>query len=91
MVEFKSYYSFSNVYLIDDNELRVYLSDICKLKYIIELGFITKDDILIHYDVIFNENNIDKYNIYHQLLILKEAINDSEKPKVINYNDCYGC
>ena len=91
MVEFKSYHSFSNVYLIDDNELKEYLSDMCKLKYIIELGFITKADIMVHYNNIFNENNIDKYNIYHQLLLLKESFINSEKPKIINYNQHYGC
>jgi hypothetical protein len=37
MIEFRPYYSLSNVYHINDNELKKYLSDICGLKYIIEL------------------------------------------------------
>jgi hypothetical protein len=93
MVEFALYYSLSNVFHINDNELKKYLSDICRLKYIIELGIIKKDDIKVYSNNIFNENNIDKYNIYKQISELKEAINISETPKKIdiNYNECYGC
>ena len=57
--EFKRYYSFTEVFTINDTELKEYLSDTIQKYYVNELGFIKKEDILNNYVEIFKNNSTD--------------------------------
>ena len=57
--EFKRYYAFSDVFTINNTELKEYLSNIIQKQYVNELGFIKKEDIINNYVEIFKNNSTD--------------------------------
>jgi len=90
--EYKPYYSI-NVYIIYDDELKNYMSNICNLKYITELGLIKKEHIIDNYNNIFNIDIINKYKIGKKIYKFKELFDNNNQEKKIEYNfkECYGC
>jgi len=95
-INLHKYFSMENIFKINDTSLLEYLSNVCNLKYIVELEFIKRDDITKNYNNIFE--SIDKSKDDVKLLIslekLKEEYDDSYKnsfDKVINYDQCHGC
>ena len=77
--EFKRYYSFSDVFTINDTELKVYLSNIIQKQYVNELGFIKKEDILNKYVEIFKNNSTDdtaENSLKDKLLKFKLIVDD---------------
>lgn len=95
-VNLHKYFSMENIFKINDTPLLEYLSNVCNLKYIVELQFIKRDDITNNYNNIFE--SIDKSTDDVKLLILLEELKEEYKnsfkysfDKVINYDQCHGC
>ena len=74
--EFKRYYSFTEVFTINDTELKEYLSDTIQKYYINELGFIKKEDILNNYVEIFKNNSTDDNSLNNKLQKFKLIVDD---------------
>jgi hypothetical protein len=96
-INLHKYFSMENIFKISDASLLLYLSNVCSLKYILELQFIKRDDITENYNNIFEsmDKRINNIQLIMILKKLKEEYENSFKSvinnKPINYNECYGC
>jgi hypothetical protein len=94
--EYKTYHSFSSVIMINDSELKQYLSNIIKKFYVNELNFIKKDDVIENYQEIFNFDYTD--DLLKSKLIKLKSIIDNNQPIIdtkrfdeIYNGGWYGC
>jgi hypothetical protein len=95
-ISLNKFFSMENIFSINDTSLLEYLSNVCNLKYIIELQFIKRDDITKNYNNIFESIDKSTYDVKLLILLekLKEEYDNSFKylfDKVINYDQCHGC
>lgn len=73
-INLHKYFSMENIFRINDTSLLEYLSNVCNLRYIIELRFIKRDDITNNFNNIFE--SIDKSKDAVKLLILLEELKE---------------